>query len=611
MKWIFRNRNSFIAIYLLFISACLISCDPQIAYKSQKDRSAYQHEVEALRKAARPFLNSGNDSLRYYSGKMVGLGETHHDTALIVEGKLKMAGYELRVSNYQGAMQLSLNALSLSQRKNLYNELPEIYSVMGNAYKENEFYSGALSAAKKGLEASRAIFDTTKIIGAMLEYAMFTHSYSMLKNNDSLGRASLQLYLDGLQLAESSPKYETLTIPFLDNISQYYLLTKDYTKGIYYGKEGERIARKYNRPRSLTYSLNWLGEIYFYQGNHKMGMNFLDSALQYARALKWDYRVSEILESKYKCFLLAGDTKSALVSFTQSQAIRDSLQMLKNIKQVNQLQVQYQTGKKDQEIAMLSDVNRRKAAETIWILIGFALFVLLSAFLTFQYRVIRRRNKLLKDSYDKINQQSEKLKLLMRELHHRVKNNLQIVSSLLSLQSNHLSDKKALQAVKTGQQRIHAMSLIHRSLYQHENPNLVNMPEYITDLINSIISSFGREDSMDLHLDVEVKELDVDIALPLGLIVNEWVTNSFKHAFNGINFPSIHLSLKASKDLSLEIGDNGPGMQNETWENPKGSFGVKLIKVLNKQLGGKCEMHNERGTLLSMVIPFKSLKEAV
>jgi len=528
-----------------------------------------------------------------------------------VEGKLKMAEYQLRVSNYSAAMKLSLEALSLSQKKGLAYELPEIYSVIGNAYKENEFYKGALSAAEKALEASRAINDTTKIIGALLEDAMFTHSYSMLKNNDSIAQVSLQLYLDGLQLAESSPEYERLTIPFLDNISQYYLLTKDYSKGIYYGKEGERIARKYNRPRSLTYSLNWLGEIYFYQGNHKMGMDYLDSALQYARGLKWDYRVSEILESKYKCFLLAGDAKNALASFTQSRAIRDSLQMLKNIKQVSQLQVQYNTGKKDQEIAMLNDVNRRKEEETIWILTGLTLFILLSAFLTFQYRVIRRRNKLLKASYDKINQQSEKLKVLMRELHHRVKNNLQIVSSLLSLQSNHLSDKKALQAIKTGQQRIQAMSLIHRSLYQHENPNLVNMPEYIADLINSIIGSFGRKENMDLQLDVEVEELDVDIALPLGLIVNEWVTNSFKHAFNSISFPSIRLSLKVNEDLSLEIGDNGPGMQNETWENPKGSFGVKLVKVLNKQLGGKCEMRNESGTLLSMIIPFKSLKAAV
>src|SRR5699024_8963355 len=110
-----------------------------------------------------------------------------------------------------------------------------------------------------------------------------------------------------------------------------------------------------------------------------------------------------------------------------------------------------------------------------------------------------------------------------KELHHRVKNNLQIVSSLLSLQTNHLSDEESLQAVKTGQQRIEAMSLIHRSLYKNENPNSVNMPEYVISLIENIMQSFGRnEEDTDINICVDIKELDVELALPLGLIINEW-----------------------------------------------------------------------------------------
>lgn len=599
-------------ICLFFISTWLVSCDRQPEMDPWKKHASYQHEADSLLKVAEPYLGSGNDSLNYYASQLEALGESYQDTALIVDAKIMKARYQLRVSNYQAAMKVSLEALTLSQIKGLANQLPEIYSIIGNAYKENEYYEGALSAAEKGMQAAKKIKDTQAIIGAMLEYAMFTHSYSMLKDNDSIAQVSLELYLDGLRLATSSPKYERQTIPFLDNISQHYLLTKDFAKGIFYGKEGERMARKYKKKRSLTYSLNWLGEIYFRQGNHKSGMAYLDTALQYAKDLNLYYRVSEILTSKYECYKLAGDPQNALANFVRSRAIRDSLQMLQNIKQVNLLQVQYETGKKDQEIAMLSQINKQKKKETTWILSGFTVFVLLSVFLAYQYRTLNHRNKLLKNSYNKINQQSEKLKLLMKELHHRVKNNLQIVSSLLSLQSTHLSDAKALQAVQTGQQRVHAMSLIHRSLYQQDNPNMVNMPEYIEGLLNSILASFGKEkENMNLQMDVGINELDVDMALPIGLIVNEWVTNSFKHAFKDILLPSIRLMIKADKHLVIEIEDNGPGMKLETWENPKGSFGVKLVKVLSKQLGGNCVMHNDSGTRLCMVIPMKTLKEAV
>ena len=193
------------------------------------------------------------------------------------------------------------------------------------------------------------------------------------------------------------------------------------------------------------------------------------------------------------------------------------------------------------------------------ITVGMILFILLSAFLYVQYRGIRQRNRMLADSNKKINEQSEQLKFLMKELHHRLKNNLQIVSSLLSLQSNHLSDQDAQQAVKIGQQRIEAMSLIHRSLYQQDNPNMVNMKEYVTDLVESILQSFGIDkDKFDLQLDVQITEMDVDRALPLGLIINEWVTNAFKYAYKEVQSHSLMLSLKKDREIILEIKDNGP-----------------------------------------------------
>lgn len=593
-------------IFLYIFLAGLISCHKNDSYLLQNPKSkSYKIKVKELQKKAKLYLNSANDSLNIIAEQLIYVGVQNKDTSVIVDGKLLKANYELRSSNYPGTVKTALESLSLAEKKHLFKKLPDIYSLIGNAYKENEDYHGALSAAKKALIAAQKLNDTSLIIGAMLDRAMFTHSYSMLTNNDSIANISLQLYLDGLHLSQTNPKYESLEVPFYDDISQYYKLTGDYKKGIYYGKKGAKLARKYNRKRSLTYSYNWLGEMYYYQGFRKKGMTYLDTALQYANDLKWGFRISEILYSKYLCYHSSGNARKALESYTLSQAIRDSLQMLKNVRQVSQLQIQYQTGKKDQQITMLNELNKEKTKRNIFTLAGLLIFFILSAFLFFLYRGIRIRSR-------KIKEQSEKLQLLMKELHHRVKNNLQIVSSLLSLQSNHLADKDAKQAVKIGQQRIEAMSLIHQSLYQQENPNMINMQEYVTNLVECILQSFNIDkNNFHLCLDIEITEMDVDMALPLGLIINEWVTNAFKYAYQECRKPALYISLKKEEEIKLEIRDNGPGISREAWEKPKGSFGVKLVKVLSKQLNGECKVENIKGTQLKLQIPLRKFKKAV
>src|SRR3546814_532013 len=279
-------------------------------------------------------------------------------------------------------------------------------------------------------------------------------------------------------------------------------------------------------------------------------------ALQISVDLESAYRTMEIHCSLYECYHSIGDDRNALMHFVRYRAIHDSLEVLKNVKKIGQLHLQYETERKDQQIASLGILNREKTRRNNYILAGLLLFLLLSAFLFRQYRVTGKRNQLLTESNEMINRQSQQLQLLMKELHHRVKNNLQIVSSLLSLQSNHLDDEDARAAVRIGQQRIEAMSLIHRSLYRQENPNMVNMREYVTDLVESIIQSFGYDrDCFDLELAIDTREMDVDVALPLGLIINEWVTNAFKYAYKEVDQPLLKLSLQHDTGIQLNIKD--------------------------------------------------------
>jgi len=195
----------------------------------------------------------------------------------------------------------------------------------------------------------------------------------------------------------------------------------------------------------------------------------------------------------------------------------------------------------------------------------------------------------------------------MRELHHRVKNNLQIVSSLLNLQSNKIVDKDARGLLDVTRQRIEAMSIIHNSLYQRDDANKVDMKEFLPVLLDNILESFGiNRDEIDISTDISIGDIDVDIAMPLGLIINEWITNIYKHAYiNTGKRPYMEILVcQSGGQIKLKISDNGVGMPLALWDNPKESFGIKMMKILIKQIGGRSHISNGVGTTMELDIPY-------
>ena len=201
---------------------------------------------------------------------------------------------------------------------------------------------------------------------------------------------------------------------------------------------------------------------------------------------------------------------------------------------------------------------------------------------------------------------AQQIRLLMKELHHRVKNNLQIVSSLLSLQSFRIKDKMASDAVKEGQLRIEAMSLIHQRLYTTDNITEVNIKEYITDLSESLMQAYGfAKNEFDLELQVSNELMNVDKAIPLSLIINELITNAFKYAFTKDSLPKLYVELKRKEGaMMLTIKDNGKGIDIDAWTTQKGnSFGKELIQTFTKQLNGNIYINAESGTTFKISFP--------
>ena len=152
--------------------------------------------------------------------------------------------------------------------------------------------------------------------------------------------------------------------------------------------------------------------------------------------------------------------------------------------------------------------------------------------------------------------------MLLQEIHHRVKNNMQIISSLLSLQANHTGSEEATEVLKESRGRVKSMAMIHEKLYHSHNLSLLNMAEYLDNLVKDILRSYSRAEGITATVDVEEIYLNIDTALPMGLLVNELVSNSIKHAFPEGN-GNINVKLESSGDeYILTVSDNGIGLPN-------------------------------------------------
>ncbi len=198
--------------------------------------------------------------------------------------------------------------------------------------------------------------------------------------------------------------------------------------------------------------------------------------------------------------------------------------------------------------------------------------------------------------------------LLLGEIHHRVKNNLQIISSLLKLQSRQLEEGKAKSAVLEGRDRVKSMALIHQRLYQQDKFSSIEMHDYIKKLIDGLAESYGYQETYyQLKMDVPTLYLDVDTAIPLGLIINELVSNVFKHAFSKghLNKLSIFMEKNETK-LNLHIQDNGTGLPADLTSAEIGSFGIQLVEALVNELGGKVVYENNHGLTTKLQIDHAS-----
>ncbi len=270
---------------------------------------------------------------------------------------------------------------------------------------------------------------------------------------------------------------------------------------------------------------------------------------------------------------------------------QDSLQAAENIRNLLELEEKYRAQEKaDKILKQEKELSLRNIQ--FYLLVGCLVIALFTGFGFFY----------LSERLKKRNAENEQLvmdkEVLIGEIHHRVKNNLQVVSSLLQIQRRGLDsgDDKGREALLESQNRVSAMGLIHNKLYQGEEVTSVHMPDYLEDLGETLLDAYRLEEQVEIFYDIEDLRLEVDRAIPLGLIINELVTNSLKYAFPNGREGTIGVYLRQEENqLRLEVNDNGVGAAAAEKRADSTSFGASLVGLLAKKLKGELRILKGKG----------------
>ena len=422
----------------------------------------------------------------------------------------------------------------------------DAWSFAGHGYRMSLDSANASRAFNRTLELAEKSKIPAVLSMAYNDLATFNMEYDIYDEAE-------KYFMKSLELADTSNQRQIMVIK--NGLSQVYLHTDRFEDCIKISKEAMATVLKTN-------DIFFLSELPEYIARSYEGLMQYDSAYKYMK-LNWQY-------------------SDSLFTANQDEALQE-------------METRYESELKQKTI----ERQQREQLFGIALLLSFVGIILL---LYKRYRTKNELNNVLEDS-------NKEKDFLIKEIHHRVKNNLQILSSLLSLQSDNEEDEKVLGALREGQNRVESMGMIHQRLYTKESVSAIHMNDYILDLCDYLSdSSISSDQNIEILSEVAVDMIDIETAIPLGLIINELVTNSLKYAFPSQKDGEVRVKLWQDNEglLCLHVYDNGVGKVRPNNEVNSTGFGTKLIAILSKKLKGTSKIDTTDG--YSTTIRFERFK---
>lgn len=543
--------------------------------------------------------------------------------------------YYYQISSYNLALEYLKEASDLYTRLQDKVKLADTQFYTGLCYHEMSNYNTAIDYCYKSLQLYEELKDTIGIARTLNNIGV------SLEAMDEFESAS-KLYQRSFQFKKFANDYNGMANAYM-NLGNVKLRMGDIDSSLYYHKLSLQAANLLRDKRLMINALVCLGNDYHEKKNYSKAIEKFEFALAQFGNYRNGYQLSDVYNGLAKAYHEAGEIDKALAclkyntkqlkdlgagellkntyllyaeinadngqygeayeAMKEYAFLKDSIYNSEKLSSIVEMQEKYKADKRLKEIESLkhrnelSEIKTEKQQFILKILIGFSFVVtvLLIAMLII-YKQRKKTNKLLRRSV-------EEKEVLIKEVHHRVKNNFQLISSLLNLQSDLIVDEKALMAISEGRNRIESMALVHKYLYMTEDLRQIEMQLYVDQLIKSIISSFDSTETKITHqVEAEGVSFDVDTSVPIGLLINELVTNSVKYAFVGKETGKIKVIIRELDNDKYELiySDDGVGIPDDIDLDNLNSLGLELVQLLAAQLNGTMTYYVNNGTIFKV-----------
>ncbi|HMP99545.1 MAG TPA: histidine kinase dimerization/phosphoacceptor domain -containing protein, partial [Cyclobacteriaceae bacterium] len=576
-------------------------------YRLAESENNEEYRIYGLRLKGNAFDYQYNyDSARYYYELTLDHAIALQDSAQIGVAYFNLGTLFLLAGKYVQALPYYENALIFYETKPAKEQnIWKIYNNLGIIYRRTKRYNDAISTYRKAIKILDVNSNDRRLTNLYINIA---NAYSSLKQYDSV--------------AHYFNKVLSFTDFYQDKYNSYYAYNG---LGILSFEENRLAdAKRYFRPVALDTSIEddnlkitafgYLGAISTIEKNFGEAERYFNEAMKFNDEERFPDQAKGFYGQLVAFYEAKLDFKTALIYLKKYNELNDELLNNEVIDRTAEWEERYKTQEKEKEIMALRFTNQQAALlaeqrnneRNIFIVSTFFL-ALLAVVIGFLYQSRKRANQLLTQKNEVVQKTLKEKELLMKEIHHRVKNNLQVVSSLLNMQTYFIADQQASAAVMESKNRVYAMSLIHQSLYQTDDVTEVNIAEYFEQLLANLESAY-QDGTKDIEIQTDIQELavDVDIAIPLGLIVNELVSNAYKHAFKNrtSGFIKIDFQLIAG-NYHLKVADDGEGNKGDKLERKK-SLGMVLIQDLSRKLKAELRIETLHGVSTSMIFPVKA-----
>jgi two-component sensor histidine kinase len=509
-------------------------------------------------------IGNYNESIEYAVKSLNNYGVTNNDEGLINANTLVAHNYALK-QNYEKSIQYYNQSIKLSDE--IGKKVIKVGSLIGKG--NVLFYQGKLDEAMLLFE--EAILITEKFNAGDIETkaGLYANTGNIYLNRSAYKEA-LDKYLKGFNIySQLNDKYGMSLLSF--NISEAYIGMKQYDSALKYCNINLFLGKELESTEEIKYAYRGLTNLY--EGK----CNF-DSAYKY-----------------YQLFVKYNDSIKEVQYNTEVETIVNQYQ---NEKQYEELQVANEKVKQAKIIQTQSEriIN-------LLIVGGIFLFCVL-ALVFWLYQRTRKANELIREQSKLISLKNKSIDkalaqkdILLKEVHHRVKNNLQIIASLLNLQTMKMENEVTKQAIEDSKSRVQAIALMHKSLYQDEHLNKVDLKGYVNDLVDNQKLLIKQENNqINFNLNVDEIIVSIDDAVPLGLIISELISNSTKHAFTKhVPDPTVYIHIAKTKEvITLVYSDNGVGLSDEFDLFNGESLGYEIITALTDQLQGTIQIISKK-----------------